>query len=109
MAYATVDELAAALRIPTPTPDQTVILQRCLDTAAIEIDDAICRPADDPVDPADPLAHSVNLMRGVEWWKANDAAFGYIGAGEDALRLPRSTFSRHAAALTPLRRGWGVA
>jgi len=109
VAYATADELAAALRIPSPTPDQVTILQRCLDAAAIEIDDAICRPADDPLDPDDPLAHSVNLMRGVEWWKANDAAFGFIGAGEDALRLPRSTFTRHAVTLTPLRRAWGIA
>jgi hypothetical protein len=108
VAYATVDELAAALRT-TVTADNSAILQRCLDAAALEIDDAICRPADDPIDPADPLAHSVNLMRGVEWFKANDAAFGYLGAGEDALRLPRSTFARHAAALTPLRRAWGVA
>jgi hypothetical protein len=51
----------------------------------------------------------VNLMRGVEWWKANDAAFGFLGSGEDALRLPRSTFARHAAALTPARRAWGIA
>jgi hypothetical protein len=108
VAYATIDELAAALRTPV-TPDNTAILQRCLDAAALEIDDALCRPADDPVDPLDPLVHSVNLMRGVEWWKANDAAFGFLGSGEDALRLPRSTFARHAAALTPARRAWGIA
>jgi hypothetical protein len=46
MAYATVDELAAALRI-TVTPTNTAALQRCLDAAALEIDTAIDRrPAD---------------------------------------------------------------
>jgi len=51
----------------------------------------------------------VNLMRAVEWWKANDAAFGWLGSGDDALRIPRSPFTRHAVTLTPLRQRWGVA
>lgn len=108
MAYATVAELSVALRVPV-TPENEPVMQRCLDAAALEIDDAICRTSDDPLAPDDPLAHSVNLMRGVEWWKANDAAFGWLGAGDEALRLPRSTFARHAVTLTPLRHRWGVA
>lgn len=108
MAYATVDELAAALRVQV-TPENTANLTACLAAAATEIDDALCRPADNPVDPAEPLLNRVNLMRGVEWYKANDAAFGFLGAGEDALRLPRSTFARHAVTLTPLRARWGIA
>lgn len=108
-AYATTAELAAALRITTPTPDQVVQLQQCLDAAAVEIDDALCAPADDPVDPTSPLLNRVNLMRGVEWWKANDAAYGWLGSGDEALRIPRSTFARHVATLTPLRKRFGVA
>ena len=42
MAYATVDELAAALRI-TVTAGNTAQLQSCLDAAAIEIDHAMDR------------------------------------------------------------------
>ena len=110
MAYATIDELADALRT-TVTPDNTARLQACVDAAAIEIDDALCRdPAvPDPIDPTNPLLNRVNLMRAVEWWKANDAAFGWLGSGDDALRIPRSPFTRHAVTLTPLRQRWGVA
>jgi hypothetical protein len=107
MAYATVDELAAALRIRLTT-ENTPQLQACLDAAAIEIDDAIDRL--DPVPAGDALANRVNLLRGVEWFKANDAAFGVIGFDETgALRLPKSTFARHAVTLTPLKQQWGVA
>jgi len=108
-AYATIDELAAALRITTITPEVQARLQACLDAAGIEIDDALCRLADDPVDPTNALLNRVNLMRGVEWYKANEAAFGILGADENAMRLPKSTFARHAVTLTPLRQRWGVA
>lgn len=107
-AYATVAELAAALRITTVTPDIQARLEACLDAAAVEIDDALCRTAEDPIDPADPLVNRVNLMRGVEWYKANDAAFGILGTDENAMRLPKSTFARHAVTLTPRRTRWGI-
>ena len=107
MSYATVDELAAALRIRV-TAENTPQLQLCLDAAAREIDDAVDRV--DPVPDGDALANRVNLVRGVEWYKANDAAFGVIGFDETgALRLPKSTFARHAVTLTPLKQQWGVA
>jgi len=107
VAYATVDELAAALRITVTTANQAG-LQACLDAAAIEIDDAVDRL--DPIDPANPLANRVNLIRGVEWWKSNDAAFGIIGMSDTgALRAPKDPFVRHAAALLPLREQFGVA
>ena len=107
MAYATVDELAAALRIRV-TVDNTAALQACLDAAAQEIDDAVDRV--DPVPDGDALANRVNLLRGVEWWKANDAAFGALGFEQiGVLRLPKSTFARHAVTLTPLKQQWGVA
>jgi len=56
------------------------------------------------------LAKRVNILRGVEWWKANDAAWGILGfADTGALRLPRATFVRHAATLLPLKQQWGLA
>ena len=55
------------------------------------------------------LANRVNILRGVEWWKANDAAFGVIGFDDTgALQAPRNGFRRHAAALIPLKQRWGV-
>jgi hypothetical protein len=109
VAYATADELAAALRV-TLTPANSAGLQACLDAAAIEIDDAIDRLDTDPVDPSDALLNRVNLVRGVEWAKSNDAAFGIVGmADTGALRAPANAFARHALALTPRKQQFGVA
>jgi hypothetical protein len=106
MAYATVDELAAALRIRV-TAENTVGLQACLNAAAVEIDHTI--DAITPIAPGDPLANRVNVLRGVEWFKANDAAFGVIGFDDTgALQAPRNGFRRHAATLIPLKQQWGV-
>jgi hypothetical protein len=108
MAYATVDELAAKLRISV-TAGNTAALQACLDAAAAEIDHSIDAAAATPIDPSDPLANQVNLLRGVEWWKSNDAAWNVLadtsGAG---MRLPKNTFNRHAATLLPLKQQWGI-
>jgi len=108
MAYATVDELAGALRIAV-TATNTDGLQACLDAAAVEIDHTISAvEGSDPID--SPLVNRVNILRGVEWWKANDAAFGVIGYDETgALQAPRNGFRRHAATLIPLKEQWGVA
>ena len=58
----------------------------------------------------DALANRVNMLRAVEWWKANDAAFGVIGFDQTgALQAPRDGFRRHAAALLPLKQEYGVA
>jgi hypothetical protein len=115
VAYATVDELAQALRIRL-TPTNTEGLQACLDAAAVEINHAVdWLPEVDPriveqAGPPDPLLNRVNIARGVEWFKANDAAFGVIGFDETgALTAPRDAFARHAAALTPLKQQWGLA
>ena len=106
MAYATIIELAAALRITVTAANQEC-LQACLDAAASEIDNTVDRL--EPIDPADPLANRVNIVRGVEWFKANDAAFGVIGVSDTGtLQAPRNTFRRHAVALLPLKRQWGV-
>jgi hypothetical protein len=107
VAYATVDELAAALRITVTSANQAS-LTACLDAAAIEIDASMDRT--DPIDPADPLANRVNILRGVEWYKAQDAAFGVIGMAETgALTAPRNTFARHRIALLPNKQLFGVA
>jgi hypothetical protein len=106
LAYATVDELAAALRVKV-TPDNAAALQACLDAAATEIDHGVDRTDPIPVD--DALANRVNILRGVEWWKANDAAFGIVGFTDTgALHAPRDGFARHVRALIPLKQLFGV-
>src|SRR5262245_29228250 len=106
MAYATIDELAAALRI-TVTTANTASLQACLDAAAVEIDDAVDRT--DPIAAGDPLANRVNIVRGVEWYKANDAAFGVLGVSDTGtLQAPRNTMRRHAITLLPLKQLFGI-
>jgi hypothetical protein len=109
-AWATPAELAAALRIAV-TDANGAALAACCDAAAIEIVDAI--DAADLADlpgPTDALCGRVNLLRAVEWWKANDAAFGLIGMGDTgALRVPRDAFARHASMLLPHKRRFGVA
>ena len=105
MAYATTQELADALRI-TLTAANTATLQACLDAAAVEIDDALA--GSEIVNPPNALVNRVNVLRGVEWWKANDAAFG-APATAAGLELPASSFARHSATLTPLKSAFGVA
>jgi glyoxylate carboligase len=106
-AYATVDELAAALRVRV-TEENTDALQACLDAAAEEIDHDVDRI--EPIPQDDPLANRVNIVRAVEWYKANDAAFGVIGYDQTgALQAPRDGFNRHAYTLTPLKQQWGLA
>jgi len=114
VSYATVEELAAALRIRL-TAENTPTLQACLDAAADEIDhDIDWAPvpaqliADD--EPPDPLLNRVNVLRGVEWYKSNDAAFGVIGFDQTGtLQAPRDGFNRHAFTLSPLKQRWGIA
>jgi hypothetical protein len=112
MAYATIDELAAALRVTVTAANQAT-LQACLDAAAAEIDHAIdwITAPTHPIElPPDPLLNRTNVLRGVEWFKSNDAAFGVIGfADTGALQAPRNTFARHAATLIVLKQQWGVA
>lgn len=115
MAYATPDELAAALRI-TVTIKNSDLLARSVDAASAEIDHDCDRypgtvdvPAT-PIDPADPLAHMVCIARGVEWFKTNDAVYGVIGfESTGVLAAPRDTFARHSATLIPLKQQFGIA
>lgn len=117
MAYATKDELAAALRVRVTEENQPA-LDACLDAAASEIDHDVDwrEPVPEgelPYPEGDnrlALLNRVNVARAVEWWKTNDAAFGVIGYSDTgALTAPRDGFSRHAMALTPCKQRWGVA
>lgn len=112
MAYATVDELAAAVRTRV-TETSTPILERCLEAATEEIDTCLGWPTVEPLAAGEvpALVHSVCLVRGVEWYKANDAALGVLGYNDTgALTPPASTFDRHAAVLVPgLAQTFGIA
>lgn len=110
MAYATVDELADALGAQV-TAKNTSRLAASLDAAASEIDHALGRPAGSAPYPSVPaLLRQVNIARGIEWFKANDAAFGVLGFDNvGALRVTPDGFARHARALTPHIETFGLA
>lgn len=113
MPYATAKQLADALHVRVIETNEAA-LEACLEAAAIEIDhecdwfyEEDGRKRD--VEP-DALLNRVNLARAVEWWKANDAAFGVIGFDQvGALRAPRDGFARHALNLRPRKELWGIA
>jgi hypothetical protein len=109
VAYATVDQLAGALRV-TVTAKNSDLLTQSLDAAAQEIDHHCARHVDDPIAADDPLAVMVNVARGLEWYKANDSAFGAVGfADVGVLAAPADPFARHARTLIPLKQQFGVA
>ena len=109
-AYCTIDQLAEALRVAV-TAANTDALTACCEAAAAEIDHSIdSGQAPDYAEPWPPLVNRVNILRAVEWWKANDAAFGVIGYDQTgAIRTPRNGFARHAMALLPAKVQFGVA
>lgn len=109
--YATVDELAAALHT-TVSAKNADWLAYSVAAASDEIDHQCGRPADgsDPIRTGDAIAHAVCIARGVEHYKANDAAFGALGFdGTGVIQAPRDGFARHAADLIPLTRTFGIA
>lgn len=110
MAYATVEELADALRVQL-TSKNSDRLASCLDAAATEIDAVLDRPADAlPYPSVPPLIRQVNLARAVEWYKSSDAAFGVLGFADVGISQVRPDgFARHAAALTPHKEQFGIA
>jgi hypothetical protein len=101
--YATPEQLAQAVRT-TATPTNTPYLQRCVDAASDEIDASLDRYEDDPLpEPTPDVIVSVAIARAVEWYKANDAAFGVVGyADTGALRAPKDSFGRHSWVIDPL-------
>lgn len=107
MSYATVDQLADALEIRV-TPDNTQVLQDCLDAAAAEIDQVVAAPVDAENPPA--IVSRVNVNRGVEWYKAPATYNGGVGYSETGtIAAPTSGFERHAVVLNVVGRSWGVA
>jgi phage gp36-like protein len=107
VSYGTVAELALALHTRV-TPESSAWLQLCLDAATAEIDADLDRGA--PFDVVPHVIHTVCIARAVEWFKANDAAFGVIGYAETGqLKAPTDSFNRHRSALSPYKLAWGLA
>jgi uncharacterized protein (DUF1778 family) len=107
MSYATVAQLAEALEIRV-TPENTPLLQDCLDAATTEIDHFLVDSC--IVNPPRAILERTNVNRAVEWYKAPAAYNGGVGfADTGVLSAPASGFERHAAALLPLKTAWGIA
>ena len=112
MAYATVDELRAILRIELPTQLQMEGMQRALDEAAQEIDWELEYTTESPApDPVPSLVHGVNLDRAVEHWRQERSPFGVIGVGAEGepVVTARNSWYRHHLKLKPLKQAEGVA
>lgn len=106
--YATIDDLAAALHIRV-SAENTPALQRALYAAASEIDQDLDRVVGLP-DPAPSAIVQTNIDRGVEWYKAADAAYGIVGVEETgAIRAPKDGFSRHSQNISRYKQRWGLA
>lgn len=105
-AYATVDDLAAILKVNVNNNREA--LERVLATARYEIDSELGR-AEAFVTPPD-LAIEVNIERAVEHWQQAQSPFGIIGLGADTpLLTARDSWERHAHKLAPLKETWGLA
>jgi hypothetical protein len=107
--YATADELASAVRVTVNVKNQAD-LDACVAAASEEIDQYIDLPDGQVLpDPPPALVNRVCVARGVEWWKANDSAFGALGFdGTGVLTAPRDGFARHALNLIPHKARFGV-
>lgn len=106
--YATVDDLAAALRIRVTTENRA-LLQACLEAAAAEIDLDLDRTTPLP-DPPPAAVARCNVNRAVEWFKAADAAYGIVGFEQTGLiYAPKDGFARHAATITAFKQRWAFA
>ena len=82
-----------------------------MDSATDEIDHELDRPATAPLPtPTPALIVNVCVARGVEWFKASDAAWGNVGyADVGIVKVPPDGFARHAANLTPYKIQFGLA
>jgi hypothetical protein len=111
VAYATVDELQAKLRIEQPTQLQVQGMQRALDEAAVEIDWELGYTAENPAPVPPPvLVVGVNIDRAVEHWRQSFSPFGVIGVGGEGepIVVARNSWYRHHLKLAPLKTGWGI-
>ena len=106
--YASADQLASALRVAVTVKNQAD-LEACVAAASEEIDQYVDL-ADGDTLPSSALVERVCIARGVEWWKANDAAFGALGFdGTGVLTTPADGFARHARNLITHKAQFGVA
>lgn len=107
--YASAEELAAAVRVPVSSKNAD-LLDYCVRAASEEIDHDVGRPPEDPIPAGNALAHMTCIARGVEWYKANDVAFGALGFDNTGvLTAPADGFARHSTTLIPLKRSFGIA
>lgn len=114
MAYATADELAAALSTRVTVANEPV-LDACLEAAAAEIDHSLDRIDALPA-PVPAVVSRTNINRAVEWYKAPDSANGGVGFDQiGSVQVPASGFDRHAKVLqgalvdgASLKQQWGV-
>jgi hypothetical protein len=106
-AYVTAAELASILQVNATT--NAVALERVLVAAAGKINSEIGRS--DLSGWELELAAQVNLAVAEELWKQMKAPWGVLGIDSEfgATRIARDTFERHAHALAPLKRSWGIA
>ena len=112
MAYAEATELAAILKIRTPTSEQTAALERVLDAATGEIDAEIDLSATAVLTPEQgAIAEQVCLRRAAELWFLQGAPTGIAGIGSDmgAVHLARNSWDKYAYDLAPLKSQWGIA
>jgi hypothetical protein len=112
MAYATVAELQTLLTLDSPTAQQSVAMQRCLDAAAEEIDWELGYSVETPApSPPPQLVVEVNIERAVEHWRQSFSPFGVVGVGaeNEPIVTARDTWYRHARKLAPLKLSYGVA
>lgn len=108
-AYATVEQLAAKLKVNAVTHEAD--LTRVLLASKIEIDTEIgySLTEDNTADEV-ALATSVNLARAQDWWLLEGLPVGVIGlGGETPMFTPRDSWARHANNLAPLKNEWGLA
>lgn len=105
--YASVDELAALLRVKVS--DRHAALRRVLETAAAEIDAEL--GLTEPYGSPPSLVIEVSLERAVEHWRQMQSPFGIIGLMGDQTTAysARDSWDRHALKLAPLKAIWGLA
>lgn len=87
-------------------------MDRVLEAASLRIDAHCDRESTDPLAGAEVLlAEAVCLAYAAELFKFEEVQFGLVGLGLEAgpTYAPRDLFDKHAIALEPLKRQWGLA
>ncbi len=112
--YASTTELFRVLKIRAATAAQVAAAQTDLDTATLEIDHELDRPATaDPLTHAQlQLVHDVCVDRAADLWRHRESAAGLLGIPDETIASPqpmRYAFTRYAQRLTPLKKQWGLA